>query len=278
MICKGFICPICGNPLIEKDNALHCIKNHSFDISKEGYTYLLPIQKKHSNAPGDTKEMVNSRAKFLESGFYDIFSDTLAEICLETAKAQKKTLHILDMGCGEGYYNRAIAKRLTEAGVKYELIGFDISKTAVRRAAKLAPENCFYTVASCFTAPVKSTWADLVINVFAPLAQKEVLRTLRKGGKFIYAVPGAEHLFGLKQILYENPYKNPVQDTEYEGLEFEEVIERSRDIHIEDENIYNLFCMTPYYWKTPKDGSEKLQTCKALNTHIEFRFLKYIKK
>ena len=147
----------------------------------------------------------------------------------------------------------------------------------MRRAAKLAPENCLYTVASCFTAPVKSGWADLVINVFAPLAQQEVLRVLRKNGKFIYAVPGAKHLFGIKKILYDNPYDNPVQHTEYEGFTFDKVVEKQDNIHVEGESIHNLFCMTPYYWKTPKEGCDKLANCTEVDTPIEFRFLQYIK-
>lgn len=31
----------------------------------------------------------------------------------------------------------------------------------------------------------------------------------------IYVVPGAEHLYQMKAVLYEKPYKNPVQQVEY---------------------------------------------------------------
>ena len=274
---KGFICPLCGSALIKKDNAMHCIKGHSFDIAKEGYTYLLPPQKKRTKDPGDSKEMVNSRAEFLEAGFYDIFADALAEICLNAAKKSKKTLHILDMGCGEGYYSRAISKKLSDLGINFELIGIDIAKTAVRRAAKLAPNNCTYSVASCFSCPIKSEWADIVINIFAPLAHEETSRILKKGGLFIYAVPGPMHLFGLKKVLYETPYENPIQKTDYDGFDFLGAIETEGNIHVTGSYVQDLFCMTPYYWKTPREGSERLALCQKLDTPIQFRFLQYIK-
>ena len=65
-----------------------------------------------------------------------------------------------------------------------------------------------YAVASSFHQPVRTGWADVLLNCFSPFAQEEFLRVLRPGGRLIYAVPGAEHLFQMKAVLYEKPYKN----------------------------------------------------------------------
>lgn len=35
---------------------MRCARAHSFDLAKEGYAYLLPMQKKHTADPGDGKE------------------------------------------------------------------------------------------------------------------------------------------------------------------------------------------------------------------------------
>ena len=75
-----FICPICKSKLNIVGKAYSCENNHSFDIAKQGYVNLLPVNKKHSDNPGDSKEMVLSRREFLEGGYYDCFTDKLCEI------------------------------------------------------------------------------------------------------------------------------------------------------------------------------------------------------
>ena len=46
-------CPVCGGPLLLAGRSLRCSRAHSFDLAKEGYAYLLPMQKKHAADPGD---------------------------------------------------------------------------------------------------------------------------------------------------------------------------------------------------------------------------------
>ena len=98
-----------------------------------------------------------------------------------------------------------------------QLAGFDIAKPAVRLAAKALPA-AKYAVASSFAQPVRTGWADLLLNCFSPFAQEEFRRVLRPGGRMIYVVPGAEHLYQMKAVLYDTPYKNPVQEVVYEGF------------------------------------------------------------
>ncbi len=275
---QGFICPLCGGPLMQLGNVLRCPKGHSFDVAKEGYIHLLPVQNKRTKAPGDSKEMVAARARFLEEGHYEVFARTLARLCVDKAKTQTAPLHILDMGCGEGYYSRAVAQELSRQGLKFELIGLDIAKPAVRRAAKLAPDHCSYAVASCFDCPIQDGWADIALNVFSPFAQDETLRVLRSGGLLIYAVPGPRHLFGLKEVLYKEPYENPVQLIDYPGFWQESSVDAEDTIRVEGSSVQDLFCMTPYYWKTPREGAERLAACNAVETPIQFRFLRFTKK
>ena len=37
-----FRCPVCGAPLNREEHTYRCAAGHSYDIAKEGYTYLLP--------------------------------------------------------------------------------------------------------------------------------------------------------------------------------------------------------------------------------------------
>ena len=57
-----FRCPVCGGPLDREERVYRCADRHSYDIAKEGYTYLLPPNQKHSAAPGDDKAMAAARS------------------------------------------------------------------------------------------------------------------------------------------------------------------------------------------------------------------------
>ena len=48
-----FRCPVCGGPLDREERVYRCADRHSYDIAKEGYTYLLPPNQKHSADPGE---------------------------------------------------------------------------------------------------------------------------------------------------------------------------------------------------------------------------------
>ncbi|MFQ9289797.1 MAG: 50S rRNA methyltransferase, partial [Oscillospiraceae bacterium] len=88
---------------------------------------------------------------------------------------------------------------------------------------------------------------------------------------FLYVVPSEKHLWELKQVLYDHPYPNEVKETPYEGFAYAEIR------HVEDrirvlgqEDIHALFQMTPYYWKTPKSGCQRLAALEELAVTISF--------
>ncbi len=270
-----FLCPICNEKLNKTENSYRCENNHSFDIARQGYVNLLPVNKKHSDNPGDSKDMVLSRREFLESGKYECFSDKLNELVTELC-SDSQNLCILDCGCGEGYYDGRLMQKLDELKINYKLFGFDISKEAIRFAAGKHKKAQFF-VGSCFNMPLADASFDLAINVFAPMVESEFCRVLKKGGYLIYAVPGKNHLMGLKKVLYENTYENEEKHTEYEGFEFLGRHSVKSDITVEGEMATNLFKMTPYYYKTEKSAVEKLQNCGTIKTEIHFDFLVYRK-
>ncbi|MGN0975168.1 MAG: putative RNA methyltransferase, partial [Gemmiger sp.] len=198
----GLRCPVCAGALMPVGHALRCPKGHSFDLAKEGYANLLPIRKKHAADPGDSADMVRARREFLAAGYYDLFLNGLASLCCELDGENDRPLHLVDAGCGEGSYDAAVYAALEQRGRAPALIGFDLSKPAVRLAAKKLPRAAF-CVGGSFAAPVRDGWADAVLNIFSPFAGQEFARMLRPGGWLVYAVPTARHLFGLKQVLYE---------------------------------------------------------------------------
>lgn len=268
---SGLRCPVCRGALGIWGRTLRCAKNHSFDMAKEGYVNLLPIQKRHAADPGDGKAMVAARRAFLQSGAYDPFRKALGELCAQAGYAAP---HIVDAGCGEGSYDQTVLETLTAAGCEAQLIGFDLSKPAVRLAAKLVPGAAF-AVGGSFCAPVADGWADILLNVFSPFAEKEFSRMLRPGGLLIYAVPTPRHLFGLKEVLYDQPYENPAIRTEYPGFVPAGEQTVTDTITLDNAMAQNLFTMTPYYYNTPTEGARRLAQCPELTTEIGFRFLLY---
>jgi len=263
-----FRCPICGEMLTRQERAYLCPRRHSYDLSKEGYTHLLPANRKHSAAPGDDKGMAAARRDFLSKDYYAPLRDAL---CREIAERCGDAPAVLDTGCGEGYYTAAICRALCAAGKQPRMAGIDISKFILRYAAKRAPDIEF-AVASSYHLPVADKAVDVLLNCFSPLALDEFHRVLRPGGHFLYVVPAADHLWELKQVLYDAPYPNEEKETPYEGFAYEAVIPVEDTMHLACQaDIHALFQMTPYYWKTPKEGAARLAALDTLDCRSSFR-------
>lgn len=263
-----FCCPICAQGLDRQDSRYLCPQGHSFDRAAAGYVHLLPANKMHSKDPGDDKGMATARNRFLSGDYYAPLRDALAELTLAYAP---EGADILDAGCGEGYYSAALYRALVQGGKAPRMAGVDLSKHALRRAAK-REKAIEFAVASVYDLPVADRQADLLVNCFSPLALEEFLRVLRPGGLYFYVVPGARHLWELKEVLYPNPYPNEEKLTPYRGLRYLEVKEVDGSIHLPDQQtISDLFQMTPYFWKTPKEGAQRLSQLAELDTTISFR-------
>lgn len=263
-----FRCPVCGGPLTREERCYRCPQGHSYDIAKEGYTYLLPPNQKHSAAPGDDKGMAAARRDFLSKEYYRPLLNTL---CHRICALSGESPAILDVGCGEGYYTAGIYEALTQAGKTPKMAGIDISKFILRYAAKRT-KAVEFAVASCYHLPLADESVDLMLNCFSPLAIEEFRRVLRPGGHFLYVVPAANHLWEMKQVLYDQPYPNEEKETPYEGFRYMgiDAVDGRIDLPCQAD-IHALFQMTPYYWKTPKEGAERLAALDTLSTQISFR-------
>ena len=265
-----FICPKCSLALSVSDGgALKCAHSHSFDRSREGYYNLLLS---NTSAHGDNAEMVAARRRFLATGAYMPLARRLSEAVAQTPQDAPC---VLDIGCGEGYYTNVIENELALRKSSATVYGFDISKDAVRQAAK-KNKRLSLAVASAYHMPFADGEFDVAVNVFSPLAIEETQRVIRTGGRFLVAIPGENHLFGLKSLLYETPYKNEVSDTALAGFKLirEEKIAYELSLSSREE-ISALFMMTPYAYRTKREACEKILALDSLKTEIEFVLLEY---
>ena len=263
-----FRCPLCAAPLERRERAYVCPAGHSFDLAREGYVHLLPPNRKHSALPGDDREMVLARREFLSRGYYQPLLNT---ICSRILPVSGEAPALLDAGCGEGYYTSGVWQALRAAGKRPQMAGTDISKLALRAAARREREVEF-AVASSYRLPLGDGSVDVLLNCFSPLALEEFRRVLRPGGWFLYVVPGGAHLWELKEILYARPYPNEEKETPYEGFAYREIVPVDGTILLDRrEDVRNLFRMTPYFWKTPKAGAERLAALDRLEVRTSFR-------
>ena len=267
-----YICPKCKAPLAFSERTAKCASGHSYDRAKEGYYNLLLTNV--GGTHGDNKEMILSRRAFLDAGYYAPLSDALNAM---VARILPRNGRILDGGAGEGYYTARLAASLSVSHPAAEIYSFDISKDAVRRLAKRG-FDLHPAVAGVYDMPIASESVDVLLNFFAPFAREESLRVLRKGGCLCMAVPEREHLFGLKEKVYENPYYNEVSEEIPEGFSLVESVEIKKEIEIKDPlHIRALFEMTPYAYRTGKEGREAVYALTSLKTPIHFRLFLYKK-
>ena len=268
------ICPVCSQPLTRVEKSYRCEKGHCFDCAKSGYVNLLPPApggKRH----GDDKLMVKARTDFLDKGYYDPLSDTVAQ-CV--SRCENAHLHIVDAGCGEGKYTVDLLNHLTACGKTAHIVGIDISKEALICAARRS-KALTLCVASTAHMPLAEGCADVVLNIFSPLMTEEFSRVLKPGGLLICAVPLEKHLWELKQLIYDTPYENPAPCEDLDGFKLAERHDLRYEIELNSsEDIVNLFKMTPYYYKTGAGDQAKAEKATHLRTTVEFGVFVYQKR
>lgn len=271
----NFICPVCKNGLFEEEKLYRCQNGHCFDKSKFGYVNLLQSQKSSSKRHGDDRLMVRARRDFLDAGYYSFLRESLCGICVDYLPNGGD---MLDAGCGECYYSAEIKSRFEQNKINSEFFGVDISKDALEFASK-RKSGIKTAVASLFDLPFANNSLDAVLNVFSPEAFDEFYRVLKIGGYLIRVIPLEKHLLGLKSAIYDEPYLNEIPDTAINGFELFDKKQIKSYLNLKsNEDIQNLFKMTPYYYKTGTSDQNKINSLDFLETQAEFEIRIYRKE
>ncbi|MFE6751928.1 putative RNA methyltransferase [Kitasatospora purpeofusca] len=261
-------CPHCARPLTLDGRTLRCPGGHSHDLAKQGYVSLLAGDA-HTGT-GDTADMVAARADFLAAGHYRPIADALAEAAVEAdAEAAGEAAGeaggdgrgglVADLGAGTGHY----LARVLDALPGRPGAALDISKYALRRAARAHPRIGAVVCDAWRPLPLLDASAGLVLNVFAPRNGPEIRRVLRPGGTLLLVSPTSRHLrelvdtLGLLSVDEEKqrrideklgPYLTPVGRREVEFT-----------VRLSAEDVRTVVGMGPSAWHTdPARLAERL--------------------
>lgn len=264
------ICPVCGSPLLSEDKSYVCSQRHRFDRARQGYVNLLPVQSKHSLHPGDTKEMLLARRRFLDSGLYEPVCRSVTE-AFQTYLSEPCPL-IADIGCGEGYYT-ALIKEICGA----DCIGVDIAKEGVRMACS-RDKSILWLVATASHLPLADASLDGLSAMFSLFLPQEYARVLKKGGCVAEVTVGSDHLRELKEIIYESVFEQHKHPSPCGPL-FEEVMcqEQRYQITLNRQQLQDLLLMTPHFWRIKEERRERLMQTEALRLTVNY-FIRVLTK
>lgn len=267
-------CPLDGGPLKNTGSAWCCAAGHSFDIASQGYTHLLPVQKKRSLDPGDSKEMVAARRRFLNAGGYQPIADAVNRAVLADLPAKAKA-SCLDAGSGEGYYLRQLAAAKSESK-SLALLGLDISKWAVQAAAK-QDKRPNWVVGSNANIPALAGSLDRVLCMFGFPVYGEFARVLKAHGQLIQVDAGPDHLRELREVIY--PTLKPERQTEAatpKGFTLldTDTVRFSLNL-IGAEQIADLLAMTPHLYRASAEGKARAAALTALTVTAEVKLTRF---
>ncbi|HEE6385910.1 putative RNA methyltransferase [Acinetobacter baumannii] len=269
MTTQNLMCPVCHQRLELVSKTWRCEQGHSYDIAKQGYVNLHVVQHKHSKNPGDTPESVDARRAFLQGGYYQPLQQAVVHL-LKDLKAKM----VLDIGCGEGYYTSAMQQ------VVEQCIGVDIAKNAVQRAARLN-DKVTWVVGTGATLPVIDQSMDVCTSLFSPIPQTEILRVLKDDGYLIVVTPATDHLYAMREALFEQvnphiPQKFVEQLQDLFELKEQQVIDAP--LVLDQQALKNLIAMTPYAYKASPERRMQLEQKAHLQVTASFQIYLFQKR
>jgi len=281
---QALACPLDGKPLHLAGSAWRCSAGHSFDVAKQGYVNLLPVQQKRSTDPGDSKLMVAARQRFLEAGYYQPIAQAVSKHLLNHAEAQPASslFGCLDAGCGEGYYLRELSRAASNSR-PLSLVGLDISKWAVLSAAKQDDKKlplCSWVVGSNAHLPVQTATLNSVLCMFGFPVHHEFARVLKPGGLLLQVEAGAGHLRELREVIYPTLKPEAISEREVpEGFVSLQTESLSYQIAlVGQDSIGDLLVMTPHLYRASQEGRARAAALDALTLTVDARLMIYERK
>jgi len=273
---NNLTCPLDGAPFGPFTPPLVCPNGHNFDVARQGYVHLLPVQNKKSREPGDSQAMIEARTRFLNAGIYAPISERLNAVALNNLTATD-TFCAVDAGCGEGYYLDRFAAALSADGrvATATLIGLDIAKPAVIAATR-RNKAITWLVASNNNPALLPQSVDMVLCMFGFPIYDVFQRILKPDGRLILVDPGPDHLRQLREVIYPEVRISPPPSTakaEQAGFQLLDTQSLRYDTtELNRAQIADLLVMTPHLYRAPKAGKEAAARLERLTPTVDVVF------
>ena len=273
-------CPIDKLKLLKEQGHYQCTNGHSFDIAKQGYVNLLPVQHKKSKNPGDSKAMVQARTRFLDAGFYKPIADLLSQIIFHQLDNDKDNC-VFDAGCGEGYYLQQVINAAQDIKGESHLsfIGMDISKPAVLAASKRS-QQASWVVGTNSQPPFLDESVDLIFCIFGFHSFDGFKNILKPKARLILVEPGEKHLQELREIIYAAPSTEKTGSKSNDEEDYALIDTQTLEFQINLTNnpqILDLLSMTPHLFRASSEGKTSIEGMDSLDltTDIIFKVFEY---
>ncbi|NOU36636.1 MAG: methyltransferase domain-containing protein [Kiritimatiellaceae bacterium] len=262
------ICPACEKTLTWSGRECRCENGHTFDPAKEGYLNLLLSHQRRSSHPGDDDNMIQARRRFLDSGAFDPLTGLIRQSAILNPQST-----ILDCGCGEGHFLGALSE--SRDG---QFFGVDISKEAIRCAAKRYKKAKWIVANGMRKLPFADHSMDVILSVLAPRNPDEFVRVLKPDGALILGVPGPNHLIELRSQLTANAgdFEKKAdeaaakcaphfKETHRELLSYQQTLDAAQ--------LADLIQMTPIFWCSGPEAKASVQRLDQLTVTVSFTLL-----
>ena len=301
-----FICPLCQSPLQPAidtwrcDGSLHLKQTaHPFDVARQGYVNLLPVQQKKSKAPGDSQASIEARKRFLNAGHYQPLQALICQKMVELLAKKElpseqtgKPVNWLDIGCGEGYYTQAMAQTGMDT-----LIAADISKPAIVELAKaskaisslwnqqdkndgIETAVIYPLVTSAAHLPLRAQNINGISSIFSPILPAAFNEVLSDEGYLIIAKPDIGHLATMREALFDDVREHDSDKFLQELAPYFTLLNTynvSTELKLSADDLADLLTMTPYAYRAHSEKRQALLALVATETFAtEAKFVIYI--
>jgi 23S rRNA (guanine745-N1)-methyltransferase len=271
----NFACPIDKLALQAHGRQFRCAAGHTYDLAREGYCNLLLVQHKSSREPGDSKDMVAARGRFLGEGYFKPIADAVFNaVSYCGVAARGGIVNIVDAGCGEGYFLGRLERlaAASEQATTLALTGIDVSKWAIKAAAR-RKTAVTWLVANNRSPPFLAGSVDLVLCLFGFPVWQGFKAVQSVGGHVLVVDPGADHLLELREIVYplvkrSPPRPLPAAKAAGYALVREEAL-RYRVRLSGTETIRDLLGMTPHAHRVPPGARSVLANVNTLAVTVD---------
>ena len=280
-----FRCPVCGLALggdvvnAAPDDSVktwRCAKGHSYDVGKDGTVHLLPAGHGKSNVVGDTVEMLQARRRFLQGGHYRPLTAALGDVVGAALPRDRRGV-LVDFGCGEGTHLKGVVDALGDRDVV--VAGLDLSKDAVKLAAKTARSARFVVGDSRTAIPLNDGVVDVGLVVFAPRGVAELARVMAPGSLLVVAIPQADHLVAVRDAwggigIADEKRERTVAELDSAFVVASDDVVVAADVALDGNALADLLTMTPSRRHLDDDVLVRARASAGMSVGLRVRLLR----